>query len=74
MEPSPEARQWGKRQAARSPRWSDAKWTRIATLVGVTLAPTTDKTSTDQTKTADTTPTTGTEQVGQPTEIMRDAA
>ncbi|GAA3447793.1 hypothetical protein Pve01_50030 [Planomonospora venezuelensis] len=37
-ETPPSAREWGKRQAARSPRWSDEKWQRIATLFGVCVA------------------------------------
>lgn len=39
MQPSPEAVEWGRRQAARSPRWSDAKWQQVATIFGVVLAP-----------------------------------
>ncbi|WP_157995850.1 hypothetical protein [Thermomonospora amylolytica] len=31
--------EWGKRQAARSPRWSDAKWQQVATIFGVVLDP-----------------------------------
>jgi hypothetical protein len=39
LQPSPEAIEWGRRQAARSPRWSDAKWQQVATIFGVILAP-----------------------------------
>ncbi len=43
MEPSASAREWGKRQAAASPPWSEDKWRRIATLLGMQLAsPATD--------------------------------
>ena len=35
--PAETARDWGQRQAARSPRWSDAKWRRVAQLLGVEL-------------------------------------
>ncbi|MCP2337237.1 hypothetical protein [Actinomadura rupiterrae] len=59
MEPSPEARRWGKRQAEQSPRWSDAKWNRVADIFGVTLsAPDADSSSDEH----------------QAAEIMRDAA
>lgn len=37
MQPSPEAVAWGKRQASRSPRWSETKWRRVGTLLGVEL-------------------------------------
>ncbi|MGI5165418.1 hypothetical protein ACQEU3_13770 [Spirillospora sp. CA-253888] len=37
MEPSPEAIAWGKRQAANSPRWTSAKWTRVATIFEIVL-------------------------------------
>ncbi|MGC4956043.1 hypothetical protein ACLQ2P_22695 [Actinomadura citrea] len=37
MKPSPEAAAWGKRQASKSPRWTDAKWRRIQTIFGVEL-------------------------------------
>jgi len=67
LEPSPQARAWGKRQAARSPRWSDAKWNRIATLMGVTFTPTTDQTTTDTTDTS-------ASQTTEPTVAFRDAA
>ncbi|MCO5996044.1 hypothetical protein [Actinoallomurus rhizosphaericola] len=39
LKPSPEAQEWGKRQAARSPRWTDQKWERIATILGVAINP-----------------------------------
>jgi hypothetical protein len=32
------AQEWGKQQAARSPRWSEEKWQRIATVLGVCVA------------------------------------
>jgi hypothetical protein len=35
--PAETARDWGRRQAARSPRWSDAKWRRVAQLLGIEL-------------------------------------
>lgn len=35
MQPSPEAREWGRRQAARAPRWSEEKWNRVAVILGV---------------------------------------
>lgn len=38
LQPSPEAVAWGKRQASGSPRWTEAKWNRIGTLLGVRLA------------------------------------
>jgi hypothetical protein len=38
LEPSISAREWGKRQAAASPPWTEAKWQRIATLLGMQLA------------------------------------
>ncbi|WP_157419839.1 hypothetical protein [Actinomadura kijaniata] len=38
MNPSPEAREWGKRQAARSPRWTDEKWNRVAVIFTITLS------------------------------------
>ncbi|MES9541890.1 hypothetical protein [Actinomadura sp. NPDC000600] len=37
LQPTPEAVEWGKRQAAKSPQWSDAKWKRIGALLGVQL-------------------------------------
>ncbi|WP_168221272.1 hypothetical protein [Actinomadura sp. WMMA1423] len=37
MKPSPEAVAWGKRQASKSPHWSDAKWSKIETIFGVKL-------------------------------------
>ena len=39
MEPSAAAREWGRRQAAASPRWSEEKWQRIAALLGMRLTP-----------------------------------
>lgn len=39
MQPSPEAVEWGKRQAAKSPHWTDAKWQQVATIFGVILTP-----------------------------------
>lgn len=47
MQPSPEAIEWGKRQASRSPRWSDAKWKSIGTILGVELTDTAEH-QTDQ--------------------------
>jgi hypothetical protein len=40
MEPSAAAREWGQRQAATSPRWSEEKWRRVAALLGMKLSPT----------------------------------
>ncbi|MCO5968527.1 hypothetical protein [Actinoallomurus soli] len=40
LKPSPEAQEWGKRQAAQSPRWTDQKWERVATILGVAINPT----------------------------------
>jgi hypothetical protein len=40
MEPSAAAREWGQRQAAVSPRWTEEKWRRVATVLGMELAPT----------------------------------
>ncbi|WP_433463463.1 hypothetical protein [Spirillospora sp. CA-128828] len=62
MEPSPEAIAWGKRQAERSPRWTDAKWRRVGTIFGVVLSPEAFPTERDQ---ADD---------DQDDQIMRDAA
>jgi hypothetical protein len=39
MEPRAAAREWGQRQAAASPRWTEEKWRRIAALLGMRLAP-----------------------------------
>jgi hypothetical protein len=39
MEPSVDARDWGRRQAAASPRWSEDKWRRVAAILGMKLAP-----------------------------------
>jgi len=39
MEPSVDARDWGRRQAASSPPWSEGKWRRVAALLGMKLAP-----------------------------------
>jgi hypothetical protein len=39
MEPSAAAREWGQRQAAASPRWTEEKWRRVAAILGVELAP-----------------------------------
>ncbi|MDL4820913.1 hypothetical protein [Actinomadura opuntiae] len=47
MKPSPEAVAWGKRQASKSPRWTDAKWNEIGTILGLTLA---EEASDDQAK------------------------
>lgn len=42
MEPSVDARDWGRRQAAASPPWSEDKWRRVAELLGMQLAPRSD--------------------------------
>jgi hypothetical protein len=39
MEPTVDPRDWGRRQAAASPRWSEEKWRRVAALLGMRLAP-----------------------------------
>jgi hypothetical protein len=39
MEPSVDARDWGRRQAAASPPWSEDKWRRVAALLGMRLVP-----------------------------------
>jgi hypothetical protein len=39
MEPSVDAREWGRRQAAASPRCSEDKWRRVAAILGMKLAP-----------------------------------
>lgn len=39
MEPSPAAREWGQRQAAASPRWTEKKWQRVAAVLGMKLTP-----------------------------------
>ncbi len=39
MEPSVDAREWGRRQAAASPQWSEDKWRRVAATLGMKLAP-----------------------------------
>ena len=31
--------EWGRRQAARAPEWSDVKWRRIARILGVEFLP-----------------------------------
>lgn len=31
--------EWGNRQAAKSPRWTDAKWQQVSIIFGVVLAP-----------------------------------
>jgi hypothetical protein len=33
------AREWGRRQAAASPVWSEEKWQRVATLLGIQWLP-----------------------------------
>jgi hypothetical protein len=40
MEPSAAAREWGQRQAAASPKWSEDKWRRVAAVLGMELEPT----------------------------------
>lgn len=32
------AREWGRRQAEQSPRWSDEKWQRVAAVLGASVA------------------------------------
>lgn len=39
MEPSVDAREWGRRQAAASPPWSEEKWRRVAAILGMEIAP-----------------------------------
>jgi hypothetical protein len=33
------AQEWGRRQAAASPAWSEEKWQRVATLLGIRWLP-----------------------------------
>jgi hypothetical protein len=33
------AQEWGRRQAAASPAWSEEKWQRVATLLGIQWLP-----------------------------------
>jgi hypothetical protein len=40
MESSAAAREWGQRQAAASPRWTEEKWRRVAALLAMELTPT----------------------------------
>jgi hypothetical protein len=47
MEQSVDAREWGRRQAAASPRWSEDKWRRVAAILGMKLA---TPASTDQSR------------------------
>ncbi|GAA1587554.1 hypothetical protein GCM10009678_82520 [Actinomadura kijaniata] len=58
MTPSPEAAEWGKRQASQSPTWSDAKWQRVARIFQAALADAQDDQAADE----------------QPAETRRDAA
>ena len=39
MESSVDPCEWGRRQAAASPPWSEDKWRRVAALLGMELAP-----------------------------------
>ncbi|MFI6503488.1 hypothetical protein [Nonomuraea typhae] len=39
IDPPLSAREWGRQQADRSPRWSAEKWQRIAIALGVCVAP-----------------------------------
>ncbi|GII02300.1 hypothetical protein [Planobispora takensis] len=32
-----QAQEWGRRQAARSPKWTADKWRRVATVLGVEI-------------------------------------
>jgi hypothetical protein len=48
LQPSPEAVEWGKRQAACSPRWSASKWSRIATILQVEFSDIQPSQETDQ--------------------------
>ena len=50
MEQSVDAREWGRRQAAASPRWSEDKWRRVAAILGMKLA---IPASTDQSRVQD---------------------
>lgn len=38
-----DAREWGRRQAARSPQWSEAKWRRVSLILGVRFLPEADE-------------------------------
>jgi hypothetical protein len=48
LQPSPEAIAWGKRQAARSPRWDADKWHRIAIILQVEFPDIRPNTETDR--------------------------
>ncbi|GGO19164.1 hypothetical protein GCM10010116_38550 [Microbispora rosea subsp. aerata] len=37
-QPPVSAREWGRRKAAESPRWSADKWDRVALILGLALA------------------------------------
>ena len=39
MEPCVDPREWGRRQAAISPTWSEDKWRRVADVLGMQLGP-----------------------------------
>jgi hypothetical protein len=39
MDPSAAAREWGQRQAAASPKWTEEKWRRVAAVLGMELVP-----------------------------------
>jgi hypothetical protein len=49
LQPNPEAVAWGKRQASRSPCWSDAKWNKIGIIFGVDLTAVAEPVEQDQT-------------------------
>jgi hypothetical protein len=34
---SPTAREWGRQQAAKAPKWSEEKWRRVGLILGVVL-------------------------------------
>jgi len=36
--PYESAEEWGKRQAAKAPAWSDAKWRRVCALLRINIA------------------------------------
>lgn len=38
LPPTAQAQEWGRRQAARSPKWDRDKWRRVATVFGVEIS------------------------------------
>jgi hypothetical protein len=42
------AREWGRKQAAASPVWSEKKWQRIGAIFGVDFSPAAERTDHDE--------------------------